>query len=90
MEEFDARLNLRSLLAPDPANELGREGVNEGGLGDRRGQQNRPAYQLEPEVIPGLDGAKRQLPVSGETAFNGLGPFEDSPQVLGSDNDEMV
>ncbi len=90
VEEFDARLNLTSMLAPDPAYELGREGVNEGGLSDRRGQQDGPAYELEPEVISGLDGGKGRSPIPGQAAFNGLGPFKDSPQVLGSDNDEVV
>ena len=37
MEEFDTSLNLASMLAPDLAHELGREGMNESGLGDRRG-----------------------------------------------------
>ena len=90
VEEFDARLNLASMLAPDPVYEFGREGVNEGGLGDRCGQQDGPAYQFEPEVIPGLDGGKGRLPVPGQAAFDGLGPFKDSPQELGSDNDEVV
>ena len=90
MEEFDASLNLASVLAPDLTNELGSEGVEESCPGNQRPYQDGSTHQLEPEVIPSRDGAERRLPVAGQATFNGLGSCKDFPQVLGFDDDQVM